>query len=209
VLSSIKVRNPTDEPPEPPPLQRKGTWVGMMGNHKVHAEPDRDIQFYVDDNSRWKTAPPWTKADLDALSESLFGGKPLLLDEFSLRGLATMFYRGNEWFVPKWIKILLDLVRYKHPLLKEVAINFLIASFSQNTNFISSIKDCQLIWMPQIVNKYFEVRRDLFKVRSGVLLLVSADEASCQENYDRDGKDIQGLVAAVHPSGRQQQSAGL
>ena len=42
-----------------------------------------------------------------------------------------MFVRGNEWLMPDWIKILLDLVNYKHAPLKEIAISYIIATFSQ------------------------------------------------------------------------------
>jgi hypothetical protein len=46
-------------------------------------------------------------------------------------GNANMFVRGNEWLMPDWIKILLDLVNYKHAPLKEIAISYIIATFSQ------------------------------------------------------------------------------
>ena len=68
----------------------------------------------------------------------------------------TPYPLGNSWFLPEWIEILLDLVRYEHARLKETAILFLISSFSQQSNFISSALKIQILYDPHLSRLYYE-----------------------------------------------------
>lgn len=117
-----------------------------------------------------------------------------------------MFERGNEWLVPEWIKILLDLVNYKYAPLKEIAISYLISSFSQNTNFISAMQDVQLIWMPHMSKIYFDVRADIFSMRRHTVSSAPGGESFTR---CRPLPSLTPLVQVLHCPHLEQQSTTL
>lgn len=90
------------------------------------------------------------------LAEDLF--KELLLPELSSSTLKAMFQSESGWFIPDWIKVVLDLLRYKDVELKERAIRMLMDSFSEQPNFIQIVKQSSMLVTPSLVELYYSIR---------------------------------------------------
>lgn len=62
----------------------------------------KGLQVFFKDMELWRREPPWSQGDLEALGGLLFGqeDKALLSEEFSLKGIESMFEKGNSWFIP-------------------------------------------------------------------------------------------------------------
>jgi hypothetical protein len=150
------------------------------GNNWTSIFP-RGLCEYFRDIDKWRREPPWCRADLDGLDAQLFGaGDTMLSEEFSLKGIGTMFERGNGGVMPEWIKIVLDLVRHECPYLKQEAIATLITSFNQHANFIATLEKINFIYCPRIAKRYFEMLDDVSHLRrvAGALQAAKGDEQS-------------------------------
>ena len=154
--------------------------VTGKGNNWTSIFP-RGLCEYFRDIDKWRRDPPWSKADLEGLDEQLFGaGEAMLSEEFSLKGIGSMFERGNGSLMPEWIKIVLDLVRHECPYLKQEAIATLITSFNQHANFIAMLEKINFIYCPRIAKRYFEMLDDVSHLRrvAGALQAAKGDQQS-------------------------------
>lgn len=147
---------------------KRNSLIGWRQRYKVVPRGSIDhemIEDMVRDQQLWTTAPPWTEAELDALAQDIFstesqGGV------FSQNHIQKMFEGGNASYVPEWIKVLLDLVRYQHAPLKETSIAFLLATFSARANLIRTARSTIFIWEDDPATLFLRVRTEISRLRS-------------------------------------------
>lgn len=71
----------------------------------------------------------WTTEDVWELASSFRNTHPLMTD----LSPARLGHVSRNGCLPEFFKVLLDLTRYKHQALKEVAISFMFSTFSQHS----------------------------------------------------------------------------
>mmetsp|Transcript_21718 Transcript_21718/g.44132 ORF Transcript_21718/g.44132 Transcript_21718/m.44132 type:complete len:242 (+) Transcript_21718:130-855(+) len=121
---------------------------------------DCSMEALVLDAQQWSEAPPWSDEELKALAEEMSNTESMLADGFSHTHIQAMFATGNVTFVPDWIKVLLDLIRYENAALKERSIATLLTTFSTHPNFIARAQSTILVWESELVEKHLRVRTE-------------------------------------------------